>query len=69
MWYNTDHQRRSVPSEYRFHIACVEGAKIEDYKDVGFLDGRDNHPKDSMQLHEKKVIQLTSPLAKNVREK
>ena len=43
----THHQRRSVPSEYGFNIACVEGVKIEDYKDVGYLDGRDNHPKDA----------------------
>ena len=27
----THHQRRSVPSEYGFNIACVEGIKIEDY--------------------------------------
>ena len=43
----THHQRRSVPSEYGFNIACVEGVKIEDYKDVRYLDGRDNHPKDT----------------------
>ena len=43
----THHQRRSVPSEYGFNIACVEGVKIEDYKDVGYLDGKDNHPKDA----------------------
>ena len=43
----THHQRRSVPSEYGFNIACVEGVKIEDYKDVRYLEGRDNHPKDT----------------------
>ena len=43
----THHQRRSVPSEYGFNIACVEGEKIEDYKDVRYLDGKDNHPKDA----------------------
>ena len=43
----THHQRRSVQSEYGFNIACVEGVKIEDYKDVSYLDGRDNHPKDT----------------------
>ena len=43
----THHQRRSVPSEYWFNVACVEGVKIEDYKDVSNLDGRDNHPKDT----------------------
>ena len=25
----------------------VEGVKIEDYKDVRYIDGRDNHPKDT----------------------
>ena len=44
----THHQRRSVPSEYGVNIACVEGVKIEDYKDVKYLDGRDNHPKDAI---------------------
>ena len=44
---HTHHQRRSVPSEYGFNIACVEGVKIEDYKDIRYLDGRDNHPKDT----------------------
>ena len=29
----THHQRRSVPSRYGFNIACVEGVKIEDYKE------------------------------------
>ena len=43
----THHQRRSVPSEYGFNIACVEGVKLEDYKDIRYLDGRDNHPKDT----------------------
>ena len=42
----THHQRRSVPSEYGFNILCVEGVKIENYEDVRYLDGRDNHPKD-----------------------
>ena len=43
----THHQRRSVPSEYGFNIACVEGFKIEDYKDIRYLYGRDNDPKDT----------------------
>lgn len=42
----THHQRRSVPTEYGFNIACVEGIKIEEFQSVGYLDGRDNHPKD-----------------------
>ena len=43
----THHQRRSVPSEYGFNIACVEGIKIEDYLNIEYLDGRDSHPKDT----------------------
>ena len=43
----THHQRRSVPSEYGFNIACVEGIKIEDYLNIEYLDGRDAHPKDT----------------------
>ena len=43
----THHQRRSVPSEYGFNIAYVEGVKIEDYKDVRYLDGRKYHLKDT----------------------
>ena len=43
----THHQRRSVPSEYGFNIACIEGVKIEDYKDIRYLYGRDNDPKDT----------------------
>ena len=43
----THHQKRLVSSKCGFNIACVEGVKIEDYKDVRYLDGRDNHPKDS----------------------
>tara|TARA_Y100000817_G_C16503900_1_gene388066 strand:- start:145 stop:522 length:378 start_codon:yes stop_codon:yes gene_type:complete len=45
----THHQRRSVTTEYGFNIACVEGVKIEDYLHIGYLDGRDNHPKDVRQ--------------------
>ena len=43
----THHQRRSVPSEYGFNIACVEGIKIEDYLNIEYLDGRGSHPKDT----------------------
>ena len=43
----THHQKCSVASEYGFNITCVEVVKIEDYKDVRYLDGRDNHPKDT----------------------
>ena len=41
------HQRRSVPSEYGFNIACDEGIKIEDYLYIEYLDGRGSHPKDT----------------------
>ena len=43
----THHQRRSIPTEYGFNIACVEGIKIEEFQSVDYLDGRDNHPKDT----------------------
>ena len=43
----THYQRRSVPSEYGFNIACLECVKIKYYKDVRYLDGRENHPKDT----------------------
>lgn len=42
----THHQRRSVPSEYGFNIACVEGIHVENFQHIGYLDGRHNHPKD-----------------------
>ncbi len=42
----THHQRRSVPTEYGFNIACLEGVNIEDYSHIGYLDGKNNHPKD-----------------------
>ena len=42
----THHQRRSDPSEYGFNISCLEGVKIEDYVNIGYDDGRDNHPSD-----------------------
>ena len=43
----THHQRRSVPTEYGFNISCIEGIEIEDYINVAYLDGRNNHPKDT----------------------
>jgi len=43
----THHKRRSVPIEYSFNLACVEGVKIEDFAHVGFSDGRDNHSSES----------------------
>ena len=42
----THHQRRSEPSEYGFNIGCLEGIRIEDFRHVAYLDGRDNHPRD-----------------------
>ena len=32
--------------KYGLNIACVKGVKIENYINVKYLDGRDNHPKD-----------------------
>ena len=42
----THHQRRLSPSEFGFNISCIEGINIEDYLDVGYVDGRNNHPAD-----------------------
>jgi hypothetical protein len=42
----THHQRRLSPSEFGFNISCIEGINIEDYSDVGYVDGRNNHPAD-----------------------
>ena len=42
----THHQRRSKPNEFGFNISCLEGVKIEEYKNIGYLDGRNNHPSD-----------------------
>lgn len=42
----THHQRRSKNDEFGFNISCLEGVKIEEYADVAYLDGRDNHPSD-----------------------
>ena len=42
----THHQRRSDPSEYGVNIACIEGVSIEDYLNVGYDDGKNNHPSD-----------------------
>tara|TARA_B100000787_G_scaffold17042_1_gene11952 strand:+ start:332 stop:727 length:396 start_codon:yes stop_codon:yes gene_type:complete len=42
----THHQRRSMPSEYGFNIACVEGIRIEEFLHIEYLDGRGSHPKD-----------------------
>lgn len=42
----THHQRRSVPTEYGFNISCLEGVNIEDFANIGYLDGKNSHPKD-----------------------
>ena len=40
----THHKRRSDPTEYGVNISCIEGIRIEDYKDTGYFDGRNYHP-------------------------
>jgi hypothetical protein len=42
----THHQRRSSPSKFGFNISCIEGICVEDYLNVGYVDGRNNHPED-----------------------
>ena len=42
----THHQRRSDPSEYGVNIACIEGVSIEDYLNINYDDGKNNHPSD-----------------------
>jgi len=42
----THHQRRSNPEEFGFNISCVEGVKIEEFANIGYLDGKDSHPSD-----------------------
>ena len=41
----THHQRRSVPTEYGYNVACLEGVNPFDLGSVQTLDGI-NHPAD-----------------------
>lgn len=41
----THHQRRSVPTEYGYNTACLEGVNSYEIENVKILDGK-NHPKD-----------------------
>ena len=43
----THHRRRSDPSEFGFNLSCIDGIKIEDYLNVPYMDGKNNHPSDS----------------------
>ncbi len=36
----THHQRRVAPDEYGFNVACIEGVRLNDLKDVPMTDGR-----------------------------
>ncbi|MCG8414845.1 MAG: GFA family protein [Pseudomonadales bacterium] len=36
----THHQRRVAPDEYGFNVACIEGVKLDELKDVPMTDGR-----------------------------
>ena len=42
----THHKRRSNPNEYGINIACIDGVNINEYKNVKYLDGKNNHPAD-----------------------
>ena len=43
----TFHLRRSDPTEYAINIACFDDVKIEEYQNVPYNDGRNNHPSDN----------------------
>lgn len=45
----THHRRRSDPTEYGVNIACISGLSIENYLHIGYLDGRNAHPKDNIE--------------------
>ena len=38
----THHQRRSVPTEFGFNIACIEGVDPHSFKAVPVVDGASN---------------------------
>lgn len=43
----THHQRRSVPTQYAFNIACLEGVDPYVLANVPIVDCANNHPNDS----------------------
>ena len=43
----THHQRRANHNEFSINVACLQGVRIEDYQNVPFSDGRNNHPSDA----------------------
>lgn len=42
----THHQRRSLPSQYAFNIACLDGVDPYVLANVPVIDGAGRHPKD-----------------------
>lgn len=42
----THHRRRSDPTEFGINLSCVQGISIEDYLHIGYMDGKNAHPKD-----------------------
>lgn len=42
----THHQRRSVPTQYAFNIACLDGVDPFLLADVPVIDGAHHHPSD-----------------------
>ena len=43
----THHQRRSVPTQYAFNIACLDGVDPFVLANVPVLDGAEHHPSDA----------------------
>lgn len=43
----THHQRRSVPTQYAFNVACLDGIDPYTLADVPVIDGAGHHPNDN----------------------
>ena len=50
----THHRRRSNPYQYGVNIACIEDIDIQDYENVTYVDGKNNHPADKIDLNYEK---------------
>ena len=42
----THHQRRSIPTQYAFNIACLDGVNPYELASVPVIDGKGSHPSD-----------------------
>lgn len=45
----THHQRRAIPTQYAFNIACLDGVDPYVLANVPVIDGESRHPKDAIQ--------------------